>query len=99
MKVSSDLNVKNLTSPFKNLDDLIKFVNEVDPESVGNKMMVVEWNQESKYIKIKCANRGCVFQHWFTFDLDRYGEPNNILMFRNINANHSIEKHSTKLNY
>ena len=48
------------------------------------------------YIRLRCIYQGCKFQHWFKFK-ERNGKHHSIEYFRNINWNHTISSHLSKV--
>ena len=90
--VTDALRVKSLTQTFEDLEELETFVKKLD-QRAGTNDMVVTYNDESLYIKVKCKHQGCVFQHWYKFKTDKLGRPCAITAFRNINFNHCVSKH------
>lgn len=45
-----------------------------------------------KYVKVDCKYKGCVYQHWFTFE-EKNGKKYQILYFRSINLSHCKDAH------
>lgn len=83
--------MKSLTHTFSDLQSLRNYISKLNKETASS--ITVEFNPECKYVKLKCKFQGCVFQHWFKYQLDADRQPAGLTMFRNINANHSITKH------